>query len=59
MPVLYANKQAYLSLAKAFIKLGLGEYSSGFHFHLKQNFDADEPEFIRCHVVDSSTDERI
>lgn len=52
IPVLYANKQAYLALAKAFIKLAFGEYSNGFHFHLRQNFDADEQEAIRCHLID-------
>ncbi|WP_017297103.1 hypothetical protein [Nodosilinea nodulosa] len=51
IPVLYANKQAYLTLAKAFIKLALGKYSSGFHFHLRQDFDADEKEVIRCHLI--------
>jgi hypothetical protein len=53
MPVLYANKQAYLVLAKTFIKLALGDYSNEFHFQLRQNFDADEPEVIRCHIVNS------
>ena len=51
--VLCANRKAYLSLAKAFIKTALSNYyESGFHFHLNQNFDGDEPEAIRCHLVD-------
>ncbi|MEL7226647.1 MAG: hypothetical protein AAF810_25095 [Cyanobacteria bacterium P01_D01_bin.36] len=52
--VIYANKQAYLTLAKAFIKLALGNYQSGFHFHLGQDFNDDDPNAMRCHVVDSS-----
>ena len=52
--VIYANKQAYLALAKAFIKMALGRYLNGFHFHLNQNFDGDEPEALRCHLVSSS-----
>ena len=50
VPVIYANKQAYMTLAKAFIKMACGNYSDGFHFHLHQNFDGDEEEAIRCHV---------
>ena len=30
--VLYANKQAYMTLAKIFLKLALGEYSNGFSY---------------------------
>lgn len=51
--VIYANKSAYLALAKAFIKLALGTYQTGFHFHLGQDF-GDEPDAIRCHIINSS-----
>ena len=51
-PVIYANRQAYLTLAKAFIKLALGNYSNDFHLHLRQNFDADDDEAIRCHLME-------
>ncbi|MDV3347065.1 hypothetical protein QGP82_00020 [Leptothoe sp. LEGE 181152] len=50
MPVLYANKQAYIALAKTFIRMALGEYSNGFHVHLNQDLDADEQEIMRCHI---------
>ena len=51
MPVLYANKQGYIALAKTFVKMALGEYSDGFHIHLRQDFDGDEQEAMRCHLV--------
>ncbi|NEZ61839.1 hypothetical protein D0962_03460 [Leptolyngbyaceae cyanobacterium CCMR0082] len=51
MPVLYANKQAYMALAKTFVKMALGEYSDGFHIHLRQDFDGDKQEAMRCHLV--------
>ncbi|MBC6419041.1 MAG: hypothetical protein GDA44_09765 [Prochloron sp. SP5CPC1] len=50
--VIYANKDAYLVLAKALIKMALCEYSPGFHFHLRQNFDADQEDAIRFHLID-------
>ena len=52
MPVMYANKEAYLTLAKSFLKMALCEYSSGFHLHLRQDFDGDQRETIRCHLID-------
>lgn len=45
--VVYANRQALLLLAKAFAKMALSDYSSGFHVHFSNNFDADEPEVFR------------
>jgi hypothetical protein len=47
IPVIYANRQALLFLSKALIKIALGEYSTGFHIHLCQDLDADQPEAIR------------
>jgi hypothetical protein len=45
--VIYVNRQALLFLAKTFIKLALGEYPTGFHIHLSQDLDADQPEALR------------
>src|SRR5262245_1573515 len=36
-----------LILAKALIKIALGEYSTGFHIHLCQDLDTDQLEAIR------------
>ncbi|HEU0179566.1 MAG TPA: hypothetical protein VFV58_35480 [Blastocatellia bacterium] len=47
VPVIYVNRQALLLLAKTFIKMALGEYPTGFHVHLSQNLDADQPEAMR------------
>jgi hypothetical protein len=52
VPVIYVNRQALLFLAKAFIKMALGEYSTGFHIHLSQDLDADQPEAIRIVLND-------
>lgn len=45
--VMYANRAALLTLAKAFVKMALCDYSDGFHIHLRKNFDADESEAFR------------
>ena len=52
VPVIYVNRQALLFLAKTFIKMALGEYSTGFHIHLSQDLDADQPEAIRIVLND-------
>ena len=44
VPILYANRPALLSLAKAFIKMALGDYQEGFHIHLRKDLNADEPD---------------
>lgn len=50
-PVLYANQQGCLVLAKAFIKLAICDYKEGFHIHLHKDFDGDQPETIRVGLV--------
>lgn len=47
LPVMYANRQAFLSLAKTFLKIALCEYSDGFHIHLRKDFDNEQPEILR------------
>lgn len=47
VPVLSANSQAFLALAKIFIKMAVCDYKEGFHLHLPKDFDADEQEVIR------------
>ena len=44
VPILAANRAALLSLAKAFIKMALGDYQEGFHIHLRKDLNADEPD---------------
>ena len=45
--VMYASSQAFLSLAKAFVKIALCDYSDGFHIHLAKDFDIKQPEILR------------
>jgi hypothetical protein len=52
IPVIYANRQALLFLAKTFIKMALGGYSIGFHIHFSQDLDADQPEVMRIILSD-------
>lgn len=47
VPVMYANSQALLSLAKLFVKMSICDYPKGFDLHLKKDFDADEQEVLR------------
>lgn len=47
VPVMYANRQAFLSLAKTFVKIALCDYSDGFHIHLRKDFDGEQPEILR------------
>ena len=44
VPILYANRSALLTLARLFAKMALGEYTEGFHVHLRKDFNADEPD---------------
>ncbi len=47
VPVVYANQEAFLFLARTCAKIALGEYSSGFHIHLTTDLDAEQAEAIR------------
>ena len=47
-PFLYANQQAYMALAKTFIKMAMCDYPIGFHVHLHKDFDADLTETLCC-----------
>jgi hypothetical protein len=42
VPIIQANRSALLSLAKLFIKMALGDYTDGFHVHLRKDLNADE-----------------
>jgi hypothetical protein len=46
-PVVYANKQAFLALAKVFIRLAMGDFPKGLDLPIRKNFLGDEPEIIR------------
>ncbi len=43
---LYANKEAFLYLAKIFIKIGLGSYPVGYHQHFRKSLGSDEGDEI-------------
>ena len=47
LPVIYANKQAFLALAKVFIRLAIGDFPKGFDLPVKKNFLGDETEVVR------------
>ena len=47
IPVIYANRKAYVLLAKICAKLGLSDYRDGFHIHLNGDFDEDKQEAVR------------
>ena len=44
VPFLYLNRSAMIMLAKTLIKVANGPYSDGFHVHLHNDLNADEPE---------------
>ena len=46
VPVMYANRQAFLSLAKTFVKIAFCDYSD-FHIHLRKDLDTEQPEILR------------
>ena len=43
--VLYANKDALVSLAKILLQIGLGNYPAGFHLHVGQDFEPQNHAF--------------
>ena len=45
--VMYVNRQAFLSLAKTFVKIALCDYLDSFHIHLTKDFDTEQPEILR------------
>lgn len=47
VPVVYANREALILLAKTCIKLSVCEYRDGFHVALNEDLDADKPERLR------------
>jgi hypothetical protein len=47
IPVVYANKQALLSIAKTFIKLSMCDYANGFHIHFTKDLLGEEIEILR------------
>lgn len=53
--IMYANRQAFLSLAKIFLKIALCDYPTGFHLHLKKDFDGDEAEVLRLVLCESNS----
>ncbi len=40
-PFLYANKRGCGVLATIFAKLAIGDYKSGFHLHLQEDFEKE------------------
>jgi hypothetical protein len=56
--VVWANRAAFLMLAKLCLKLALGCYKAGFHIHLRENFsgDADQPDRLRLAVIEEDTE---
>lgn len=51
IPVVYANRQALMLLAKTFIKMSIGSYTPGFHLHFTEDFEVGQPEAIRVILV--------
>lgn len=45
-PVVFMNREGMVTMAKLLLKMAHGSYSDGFHVHLRQNFNADEPEVL-------------
>ena len=41
---LYLNRAGMLTLAKWMIKMAEGDFGSGYHLHIHQDFDRDTPE---------------
>lgn len=44
IPFLSLNRPGMITLAQTLIKMANGEYSAGFHIHLRKDFDGDLPE---------------
>ena len=46
VPFLSLNRPAMITLARILIKMAYGDYTSGFHVHLPEDFNADLPECL-------------
>lgn len=41
------NREAFLFLAKVFLKMGLCDYKNNFHVHFSKDFNADEQDILK------------
>lgn len=55
VPILSANREGLLSLARILIQMAMGSYRNGYHVHVPENFDPDRPECVQV-MLDLSTD---
>jgi hypothetical protein len=44
VPFVFANRPGMLALAKLLLKIGMSEYSQGFHVHVRSDFSDDAAE---------------
>ena len=44
--IIYLNKNGALTLSKLLAQIALGEYESGFHIHLQEDFNTDKSELL-------------
>jgi hypothetical protein len=44
VPFVFANRAGMLALAKLLLKIGMSEYSQGFHVHVRSDFSDDAAE---------------
>jgi hypothetical protein len=55
---LFANQASLLELAILLVKLGTGDYKTGFHLHLRKGFgdDASQPDVLTVLLAKDTTD---
>jgi hypothetical protein len=43
---LFANREGMITLSKLLLTIAHGDYTEGFHVHLRKDFNADNPECL-------------
>ena len=51
-PVIYVSRSGARLLAEILAKMSEGSYAGGFHVHLREDFDLDQPDALTVMLTD-------
>ena len=53
LPYIYGNPSGLVKLGELLIQIGMSEYKSGYHLHIREDFSADKDEILIIGISDS------
>lgn len=51
-PIIYVSRSGARLLAEILAKMSEGSYATGFHMHLREDFDPDKPDALTVMLTD-------